>query len=174
MSLKPPVGPNDHAQGGAEAAVTLVEYGDYQCPYCGQAYPIVKALQKRLGQRLRFVFRNFPLAQAHPYAMAAAEMAEAAALQAKFWEMHDLLYEHQDALDPDSLMEHARHLHLDGAKLKADIEGGKVMAKVRADFDSGVHSGVNGTPSFYINGAKFEGNWTDVDEFAAAMNAALR
>src|SRR5579864_1358377 len=101
--LKPTVGSTDHVQGERDAPVTLVEYGDYQCPYCGQAYPIVKRLQKRLGSQLRFVFRNFPLAEAHPFAMAAAEMAEAAALQGKFWQMHDSLYEHQDALEPERL-----------------------------------------------------------------------
>ncbi|MGD0866244.1 MAG: thioredoxin domain-containing protein, partial [Rhizomicrobium sp.] len=100
-SLKPPVGPADHAQGAATAPVTLVEYGDYQCPYCGEAYPIVKKVQKRLGAKLRFVFRNFPLAEAHPFATGAAEMAEAAALQDKFWQMHDALYEHQDELEPE-------------------------------------------------------------------------
>ena len=99
--LKPPVGANDHAQGAANAPVTVVEYGDYECPYCGEAYPVTKALQKRLGDKLRFVFRNFPLAEMHPHAEHAAEAAEAAGAQGKFWEMHDLLYEHQDALEDE-------------------------------------------------------------------------
>jgi protein-disulfide isomerase len=97
-TLTPPVSAPDHAQGAAEAPLTLVEFGDYQCPYCGAAYPVVKQLQKALGKQLRFVFRNFPLTQAHPYALVAAEAAEAAALQGKFWEMHDLIYENQAAL----------------------------------------------------------------------------
>lgn len=167
--LKPAVGPSDHVEGPANAAVTLVEYGDYQCPYCGEAYPIVKQVQKRLGARLQFVFRNFPLVEAHPFATGAAEIAEAAALQDKFWQMHDTLYEHQDALDPESLLAHARHLHLDVAKLKASLGSAAVTERVRSDFMSGVRSGVNGTPSFFVNGERFDGNWTDADEFAATL-----
>jgi protein-disulfide isomerase len=170
--LKPPVGPQDHAQGAADAHVTLVEYGDYQCPYCGQAYQILKRAQKRLGSRLRFVFRNFPLAEAHPFATGAAEMAEAAALQDKFWPMHDALYEHQEALEPDELVRYARALHLDMAKLKTALGSAAVAERVRADFMSGVRSGVNGTPSFFINGARFDGNWTDENDFVAALDAA--
>ena len=170
--LKIPVGAQDHVQGAAGAAVTLVEYGDYQCPYCGQAYPIVKQLQARMGAKMRLVFRNFPLAEMHPYAMGAAEVAEAAALQGKFWEMHDRLYEHQDELDPDSLMQHARHLHLDLKKLEDAIRGGGIAERIKADFNGGVRSGVNGTPSFYINGAKFDGNWTVAAEFLAALEEA--
>jgi protein-disulfide isomerase len=172
--LKPPVGSTDHAQGKSEASVTLVEYGDYQCPYCGQAYPIVKRIQKRLGSRLRFVFRNFPLAEAHPFAMGAAEMAESAALQDKFWQMHDSLYEHQNALEPERLVENAKHLHLDMVKLKMDFASPEVSKRVRSDFTSGVRSGVNGTPSFFINAFKFEGNWTDEDEFVAALEEAAQ
>lgn len=172
--LKPPVGPADHIEGAANAPVTLVEYGDYQCPYCGEAYPIVEQVRKRLGAKLRFVFRNFPLAEAHPYATGAAEMAEAAALQGKFWEMHDMLYEHQDALDPESLVGHAKHLHLDMAKLKTDLGSAAVAERVRSDFMGGVRSGVNGTPSFFVNGVRFDGNWTDAEEFAAALEAAAK
>ena len=167
--LKPAVGTQDHAQGGADAAVTLVEYGDYQCPYCGEAYPIVKRAQQRLGSKLRFVFRNFPLAEIHPFATAAAEMAEAAALLGKFWQMHDMLYEHQDALDPDHLLEYAKRLHLDTAELKRMLGSAAVMDRVRSDFTGGVRSGVNGTPTFFINGLRFDGNWTDEDELVAAL-----
>jgi len=172
--LKPPVSSTDHAQGNLDSSVTLVEYGDYQCPYCGQAYPIVKRIQKRLDSRLCFVFRNFPLAEAHPFAMEAAEMAEGAALQDKFWQMHDLLYEHQDELETERLVEYAKLLHLDVVKLGADLAGPEVGKRVRSDFSSGVRSGVNGTPSFYINSAKFVGNWTDEDEFVAALEEASR
>src|ERR1700684_1165305 len=101
--LAPPVSERDHSEGLPAAPLTLVEYGDYQCPYCGMTYPVVKALQKTLGKKLRFVFRNFPLTQAHPYALIAAEAAEAAALLGKFWPMHDMIYENQDELSPDSL-----------------------------------------------------------------------
>jgi protein-disulfide isomerase len=172
--LKPPVGPDDHIEGAADAAVTLLEYGDYQCPYCGDAYPIVKRVQKQLGTRLRFAFRNFPLAEAHPYATGAAQLAEAAALQGKFWQMHDMLYEHQDALDPDHLLGYARQLHLDMAKIEAALGSSAVTGRVRSDFTSGVRSGVNGTPSFFINGERFDGNWTDPDEFIGALEAAAR
>src|SRR5213596_3295802 len=102
-TLTPPISGRDHVQGGADATLALVEYGDYQCPYCGAAYPVVKRLQKALGKKLRFVFRNFPLTQAHPYALIAAEAAESAALQDKFWEMHDLIFEKQKLLEPDIL-----------------------------------------------------------------------
>ena len=101
--LTPPVSTRDHVSGSANAPLTLVEFGDYQCPYCGAAFPLVKQLQRTLGRKLSFVFRNFPLTQAHPYAMIAAEAAEVAALQHKFWVMHDFIYEHQDDLEPDVL-----------------------------------------------------------------------
>jgi protein-disulfide isomerase len=170
--LKPPVGPDDHTQGRTDAPVTLLEYGDYQCPYCGEAYPIVKRLQKLMGVKLRFVFRNFPLAEMHPLATGAAEMAEAAALQEKFWQMHDTLYEHQEALEPEQLLDYARRLHLDMPKLTAALASKDVAERVRSDFMSGVRSGVNGTPSFFINGVRFDGNWTDEQEFAAALTLA--
>jgi protein-disulfide isomerase len=172
--LKPPVGPDDHVEGSADAAVTLLEYGDYQCPYCGEAYPIVKALQKRFGKKLRFVFRNFPLTQMHPFAMGAAEMAEAAALQDKFWPMHDYLYEHQEALESEYLLGYARELGLDMTKLKAALENPKVVDRIKSDFSSGVRSGVNGTPSFFINGTRFDGNWNDQAAFAEALEEAAK
>src|SRR5258706_4325395 len=106
-SLTLPVGQRDHQQGPETAPVTLVEYGDYECPFCGKAYPIVKEIERRLGDRLRFVFRNFPLTQSHPHAEHAAEAAEAAAVQGKFWEMHDTLFEHQSALDDAHLVHYA-------------------------------------------------------------------
>src|ERR1700712_2180353 len=99
--LKPPVGENDHVQGDKSAAIELVEYGDYQCPHCGAAHPVIKKIQKSFGKQVRFVFRNFPLQESHPYAMAAAIAAEAAGLQDKFWEMHDVIYENQDDLSED-------------------------------------------------------------------------
>jgi protein-disulfide isomerase len=172
--LKPPVGPDDHVEGAADAAVTLLEYGDYQCPYCGEAYLVVKQVQKRMGAKMRLVFRNFPLAEAHPYATGAAQIAEAAALQGKFWEMHDMLYEHQDALEPAHLLDYAKHLHLDMAKLETAVESAAVTGRIRSDFTGGVRSGVNGTPSFFINGERFDGNWTDANEFVAALEAAAK
>src|SRR5438132_8357805 len=121
-TLTPSVSARDHAQGPANAPLTLVEYGDYQCPYCGAAYPVVKRLQKSLGKKLRFVFRNFPLTQAHPYALIAAEAAEAAALQGKFWEMHDLIYEQQNDLEPEIIPSWAKQIELDLKKFATDIK----------------------------------------------------
>ena len=120
--LKPPVSDRDHAQGPADAKLTLVEYGDYECPHCGRAYPIVKAVQKRLGSRLRFVFRNFPLNNAHPHAQAAAEAAEAAAAQGKFWEMHDAIFENQGALETDDLLRYAEDLGLDVERFASELD----------------------------------------------------
>jgi len=169
--LKPPVGANDHVQGSAKAPVTLVEYGDYECPYCGEAYAIVKALQERLGDQLRFVFRNFPLSQAHTHAEHAAEAAEAAGAQGKFWEMHDMLYENQDALEDEDLVRHARALHLDVPRFVKDMEEHRYADRVREDFRSGVRSGVNGTPSFFVNGVRHDGPF-DLGSLLGAIEEA--
>ncbi len=170
--LKPPVGANDHVQGSAKAPVTLVEYGDYECPYCGEAYSVVKELQERLGDQMRFVFRNFPLAQAHPHAEHAAEAAEAAGAQGKFWEMHDMLYENQDALEDEDLVRYARALKLDVPRFVKEMEAGTYTERVREDFRSGVRSGVNGTPSFFINGARHDGAY-DLASLLAAIEEAV-
>jgi protein-disulfide isomerase len=168
-----PVGVRDHAQGPETALVTLVEYGDYQCPYCGRAYPIVKALQKRMRDSLRFVFRNFPITALHPHAEQAAQAAEAAGEWGKFWEMHDLLFEHQRALGMRHLAEYAERLGLDPDGLVEAIERGTFEARVREDFMTGVRSGVNGTPTFFINGARHDGMW-DLESLTAAVETALR
>jgi protein-disulfide isomerase len=130
-------------------------------------------VQKLLGDKLRFVFRNFPLAEAHPFATGAAEVAEAAALQDKFWQMHDTLYEHQDELDPASLLGHARALRLDISKLESAVRSTEVTERVRSDFMGGVRSGVNGTPTFFINGERFNGNWTNESELVASIEAMV-
>ena len=168
-TLTPPVGPSDHAAGPADAPVTLVEYGDFECPYCGQAYPIVKALQERLGQQLRVVFRHFPLSESHPHAEHAAEAAEAAGVQERFWEMHDALYENQDALSDEALLGYAAELGLDATRVARELEGGMWAERVRTDFRGGVRSGVNGTPTFFINGERYDGSWADVTDFARAL-----
>jgi protein-disulfide isomerase len=154
--LKVPVGPEDHAQGDATAPCTLVEYGDYQCPYCGEAYSMIKRIQNHFGKRLRFVFRNFPLTQMHPFAEPAAETAEFAGAQGKFWQMHDLLYENQARLDIALLPLLAEQLKLSSAQLQETLERGDYRARVRADFSGGVRSGVNGTPTFFINGLRHD------------------
>jgi protein-disulfide isomerase len=169
--LKPPVSDRDHAQGPADAKVTLVEYGDYECPHCGRAHPIVKTVQKRLGSRLRFVFRNFPLSNVHPHAEAAAEAAEAAGAQGQFWEMHDVIFENQDALETDDLLRYAEDLGLDVERFASELDREVYADRVREDFRSGVRSGVNGTPTFFINGARFDGSW-DAAGLLAALQAA--
>lgn len=157
--LQPAIGDQDHHQGPTKAPLQLVEYGDYQCSYCGEAYPAVRAAQKALGDKLEFVFRNFPLTEVHPHAQQAALAAEAAASQHKFWEMHDALYEHQDQLDAQHLIGFARQLGLDIEKFNQDMQSPATAGKVESDFESGVRSGVNGTPSFFLNGQKFDGAW---------------
>jgi protein-disulfide isomerase len=172
MSLTNPVSAADHAQGPAEANVTLVEYGDYQCPHCGAAYHIIKSVQKRLGRRMRFVFRNFPLNQAHPYAELAAEAAEAAGAQGKFWEMHDALYENQDQLGDSLIGALVKELKLDAATFETDLETRKFQARVKHDFMGGVRSGVNGTPGLFINGERYDASWDEESLTAALLTAA--
>src|SRR3989442_4339930 len=171
-TLTPPVSERDHAQGRADAPVTLVEYGDFQCPYCGAAYPEVKRLQKALGKRLRFVFRNFPLTQAHPYALIAAEAAEAAALQGKFWEMHDLIYENQADLEPDILGVWAEEVGLDLDNFASAIKQGVVTKRIKEDRIDAIRSGVNGTPSFFIQGTRYDGP-PDYDSLRVPLEQTL-
>ncbi len=155
------VSANDHSQGPRDAPITLVEYGDYQCPYCGAAYPVLKAVQRAMGTRMRFVFRNFPITESHPNALAAARFAEAAAEGGTFWEAHDLLYARQDALGPDDLKAYASELGLNKALLDA-ADNGAFDHRIESDFMGGVRSGVNGTPCLFINGERYDGP-VDVD-----------
>lgn len=157
--LKVVVNDKDHMQGAEFAQVTLLEYGDYQCPYCGAAYPMIKRLQEHFGKDLRFVFRNFPLAQAHEHAVTAALAAEAAGLQGKFWQMHDLLYEHQARLNMSDILGYARIIKLDMTKFREDVQTPELLEKIKDDFRSGEDSGVEGTPSFYINSQKYRGSY---------------
>ena len=155
--LVPPLSARDHIKGPETAPVTLVEYGDFECPHCGAAYVIVKKIQEVMGDRLRFVFRHFPLTQIHPHAESAAEAAEAAGAQHKFWQMHDLLFENQQMIDPRHLVGFAEALGLDMERFVRELEGGLYRERVREDFMSGVRSGVNGTPAFFINGVRYDG-----------------
>ena len=163
-----PVPDRDHVQGPVKAPIMLLEYGDYECPYCGEAYAVVKAIQKRLGNRLCFAFRNFPLVNSHPHAQHAAEAAEAAGAQGRFWEMHDILYENQDALEDEDLDEYASIVGLDAERLLKEMRAGAHTARVRQDFRSGARLGVNGTPSFFINGVRYDGSY-DVEDLLAAL-----
>jgi protein-disulfide isomerase len=171
--LTPAVTARDHIQGAMDAEVVLVEYGDYQCPYCGAAYPIVKQLQKRMKDKMSFVFRNFPLASAHPHAEHAAEAAEAAAGQGKFWEMHDVLYENQEALEDENLLKYATAVGLDLRRFKRDLTEQVYAPRVREDFRTGVRSGVNGTPSFFINGERYNGPYDFKSLLAAIASVAV-
>jgi protein-disulfide isomerase len=175
-TLTPPVSDRDHAQGPASAKVTLVEYGDYECPYCGTAHPVVKQLQKEMGKQMRFVFRNFPLSQAHPHARHAAIAAEVVGSHSEdeFWQMHDTLYEHQDALEDDDLAGYAEALGVPATEIIDAFAGGPVAERVRADFRSGIRSGVNGTPTFFVNGERYDGNWTDVQSFVSVLRGAAK
>ena len=149
----------DHLQGTGSAAVTLVQYGDYECPYCGEAYPIIKDVQARMGDRLRFVFRNFPISTSHPHAEHAAEAAEAADAQGEFWRMHDLLYERQQRLADEDLHAYADELGLEMERFDKEMAEHVHAARVYEDFMSGVRSGVNGTPTFYINGVRHDDSY---------------
>lgn len=171
-TLTIPVGPRDHVKGPATAPITLVEYGDFQCPYCRRAYPIVKQVQEQLGAQLRFGFRNFPLTRIHQHAEHAAEAAEAAAAQGAFWQMHDRLFERQFALADENLVEYARELGLDADRVAGELAAGTHRDHVRDDFMSGVKSGVNGTPTFYINGVRHDGGY-DLASLLAALEATV-
>ena len=161
----------DHIQGPADAAVTLVEYGDFECPYCGGAYPIIKEVEARMGDRLRFVFRNFPISTSHPHAEQAAEAAEAAAGQGRFWQMHDLLFENQRRLRDQDLRAYAEQAGLDLQQFDTELAEHVHAARVREDFMSGVRSGVNGTPTFFINGVRHDGSY-EVEALLAALDRA--
>jgi protein-disulfide isomerase len=167
-----PVSPDrDHVEGKEDAAVTLVEYGDYECPYCGAAYPIIKEVQARMGERLRFVFRNFPITTSHPHADRAAEAAEAADTQGKFWPMHDLLYENQRRLRDPDLRAYAETLGLDLERFDRELAERVHADRVHEDFMSGVRSGVNGTPTFFINGVRHDDSY-EVEPLLAALERA--
>ena len=167
-TLRVPVTQHDHIRGPANAPVTLVEYGDYECPYCGLAHSIVNAVQAHFPQQLRFVFRHFPLNQVHPNAEAAAETSEFAAAHGQFWEMHDAIYDNQDQLGLPLLFALAGALGLPEADLRDALAAGKYASKVRADFLGGARSGVNGTPTFFINGERHNGTF-EFDDLVAAI-----
>ena len=161
IQLKPAVNGNDHIWGNSNAPLELVEYGDFQCEHCGYAYPIIKNIQRKLGTNLKFVFRNFPLSEIHQNAVNAALATEAAGLQDKFWEMFDIIFENQNALDDESIFSYAQKIGLDLKRFKNDIQKTELVSKVEQDFESGLRSGVNGTPTFFINGKKYNGDWEE-------------
>ena len=169
--LTPPVGARDHTYGAPRTRITLVEYGDFECPHCGAAHPIIKQIQSSLGRDVRVVYRHFPMTKVHPHAQHAAEIAEAAAQHGKFWAMHDLLFAHQDALADPDLIRYAEAAGIDPDWAATVLADGRFQRRVRDDFASGVRSGVNGTPTFFINGERYESSANDL--LASLMEATI-
>jgi protein-disulfide isomerase len=159
----------DWVRGPADAPVTLLEYGDFECPFCAESFWAFKEVQEASGDDVRLVFRHFPLAQMHPHARLAAEAAEAAGAQGKFWEMHDTLFTNQRALELSDLLTYADDLGLDRRRFTRDLQEHRFSPKVRRDFMEGVRSGVNGTPTTFMNGERWNGPYT-----AAALLAGIR
>ncbi len=171
-ALKPPLEARDHILGSDAAKITLVEYGDFQCPHCRAAVAVVDELRSRYGENLRFAFRHFPLAKMHPQAREAAEAAEAAAVQGKFWEMHARLFRQPPELEHEQLIRHAKDLGLDVERFRNELESHAHAARVQEDLSSGVRSGVNGTPTFFINGVRHNGGYA-LDTLVKAIELVL-
>jgi protein-disulfide isomerase len=171
--LAVPVSERDHRQGPATAAIILVQYGDYECPYTRQSTTIVRAIQQQLGDQLRFVFRNFPLTEIHPHALHAALAAEAAATQGKFWEMHDAIFHHQHTLEDSDLAHFAEAVGLDMQQYARALAEQGSLARIEEDVEGGERSGVQGTPTFFINEVLYRGSW-EQDALLAALQAASR
>lgn len=170
-TLKISVTPEDHIQGNDNTSITLVEYGDYECPYCGNAFPLVKQIQDHFHPNLKYVFRHFPVQEIHSHAQVAAEIAEFAAKKGHFWEMHDLIFENQEHLGMPLLIELTQTLGLPLKDLESDLENGTFVSKIQKDFSGGVKSGVNRTPTFFINGTRYNGNF-EFKELVSAIESA--
>jgi len=169
-TLTPEIGEGDHLQGSSTAAITLVEFGDFECPYSADASETIRTIQRSFGQRLRFVFRHFPLDK-HVHAFHAAEAAEAAGMQGKFWEMYDWLFMHQATLAPSQIERSVAALGLDGERFDRDLSGHVYRSRIETDRRSGEKSGVSGTPTFFINGARYDGPG-NLDDLMAALHRA--
>jgi protein-disulfide isomerase len=173
MSEELRIAEDDHVRGGSDAAVTLIEYGDFQCPYCARAHAALGELRRQHGDRLRLVYRHLPLSELHPDAQPLAEAAEAAGAQGKFWEMHDALFEQQGMLDEDALPALASSLQIDAGRFRDEFEAGRYRDKVLAQAEQGRAAGASGTPSFFINGERYHGD-SDHASLAAAIADALK
>jgi protein-disulfide isomerase len=173
LSLAVPVSERDHSQGPATAAVTLVQYGDYECPYTRRSTWVVQTIQQQLGDQLRFVYRNFPLVEIHPHALHAALAAEAASAQGKFWPMHDYIFQHQHTLADADLAQFAEVVGLDRQQYARDMAQQRGLSRIEEDVEGGQRSGVQGTPTFFINGVLYRGSW-EHDALLAALQAASR
>jgi protein-disulfide isomerase len=169
--LVQPVDRRDAVLGPDDAPVTLLEYGDYECPFCGRAHGVLKEVLRRVGDEVRFAYRHFPLSQIHPHALMAAQAAEAAGAQERFWEMHDMLFKNQKALEPDDLLAYAEAVGLDVVRFAQELREEIYIPKIRINFSSGVRSGVNGTPTFFINSERFDMPW-DPDTLTSAIEHA--
>ena len=162
----------DHVRGSVNAPITVVEYGDFECPYTGMAYPVIKELMRQFNEKIYFVYRNFPLNNIHPHAQHAAEAAEAAAAQDKFWQMHDYLFEHQKALDDNHLLEYAQNVGLNIDRFNKEMSGHVYTPSINKSLKSGIDSGVEGTPTFFINGERYEDSW-DLDTLSSFLKKSL-
>jgi protein-disulfide isomerase len=172
VKLKNVVTERDHSSGAQDAPVTLLEYGNFECIHCGRAYPIIKDLQKLLGDNLRFVYRHFPTIRTHPHSFRAAEAAEAASAQGKFWEMHDQLFTHQQALEDHDLSRYARRIKLDVERFARDLSANTFLKQIEADYNQSLFDEhVTGTPTLYINGARHSGA-TDAESLLNAIKEA--
>ena len=168
--LTPPLGPEDHVDGPPDAALELVMYGDFQCPYCSAAQPIVRRVRDRLGDRLRYAFRHLPLPEVHPDAQRAAEAAESAAAQGAFWAMHDALYAQRGRLELEDVLQAASEAGVDPERVRTDLEAGVYGPRVARDAESALAGGVTGTPGFFANGARVEGSF-DAQSLIAALES---
>ncbi|MCU1272693.1 MAG: Periplasmic thiol:disulfide interchange protein DsbA [Bryobacterales bacterium] len=166
-----PVSERDHIQGPLNAAVTLLEYGDYECPHCTAAYPVIKAIQEGLGDELCFAYRHFPLIQIHPHAEPAAEAAEAAAARGRFWEMHDMLFENSPNLGVQDLVRYAEEIGIEADRFVSELRGHLYLPRIQVDMESGLRSGVKGTPTFFINGVRHRGGY-DMESLLQALRVA--
>ncbi len=173
IHLAIPVSERDHSQGPEIAPVTLVQYGDYECPYTRQSTRVVQAIQKQIGDQLRFVFRNFPLIEIHPHALHAALVAEAAAIQGKFWQMHDYIFHHQHTLGDADLAQFAEAVGLESQQYARDMAQQRSLPHIEEDLEGGERSGVQGTPTFFINGFMYRGSW-EHEALLAALQAAIQ
>ena len=172
VSLKNPITERDHFSGSFEAPVTLLEYGNFECPHCGKAYPAIKELRKILGDQLRFVFRHFPTSRTHPHSVRAAEAAEAAGAQERFWDMHDQLFTHQTALEDHNLFNYARRLRLDMDRFAKDMSEHTFLKEIEADYQRSLFDEhVTGTPTFYISDLRYTGA-TGVEDLLSAIKQA--
>ena len=178
-TLRPEVSDDDHVLGPEDAPVTLVEYGDFQCPHCAHAHLVLPKVLRRLGDRVRFAFRHFPITDNHPHALHAAQAAESVAARsgnAAFWRMHDLMFDHQrdggDSLDDAHLVRYAAEAGADSETVRLDLAGDVYEPRVKESYMTGVRSGVRGTPTFFVNGHPLDGDWTSTDAFAAALERA--